>query len=62
MTRRIGRYDHLPAACPPHDRRAPEVARGVSEMIRGPMPGLTVEHVGSTAPSRGARARAWWTS
>jgi GrpB-like predicted nucleotidyltransferase (UPF0157 family) len=45
----VGPYEHLPAVCGPYDPRAPEVARGVSGMIRERMPGIAVEHVGSTA-------------
>ena len=45
----IGPYEHLPAVCGPYDPRAPEVARRVSGMIRERVPGVAVEHVGSTA-------------
>ena len=47
--RPIGAYEHVPAACLPYDPRAPEAALRVSEMIRRRMPGVTVDHVGSTA-------------
>ncbi len=39
----------LPAACRPYDPRTPEVARRVSGMVRERVPGVSVEHIGSTA-------------
>ena len=47
--RRIGKHEGAPAACQPYDRRAPEVARTVKAMIWRRLPGVAVEHVGSTA-------------
>lgn len=49
MDHPVGEYRRAPAACHPHDPRAPEVARRVSELIREKLPGASVEHVGSTA-------------
>jgi len=45
----IGRYEQAPAACLPYDPRAPVVARRVGGMIREKVPGVAVEHIGSTA-------------
>ena len=45
----IGEYAEAPAACHPYDARAPAVARRVGELIRRRVPGVSVEHVGSTA-------------
>jgi len=45
----IGRYEAMEAACRPHDPAATEVARRVGEAVSSHMPGLFVEHVGSTA-------------
>jgi len=50
----IGRYEYIryeePAeAFRPYDGRCPEVARRVSDLIRGRLPEARVEHVGSTA-------------
>lgn len=45
----IGAYEHLPATCRPYDPRAPEVARRVSGMVLELVPGVGLEHVGSTA-------------
>lgn len=47
--RLIRRYENTPAACLPYDPRSPEVAERVAEMIQAQIPGLSVEHVGSTA-------------
>ena len=47
--RRIGKHEGAPAAYQPYDRRAPEVARTVKAMIWRRLPGVAVEHVGSTA-------------
>jgi GrpB-like predicted nucleotidyltransferase (UPF0157 family) len=47
--RPIGRYESVPAVCRPHDPRSPEVAETLSAMIQDQSPGLSVEHVGSTA-------------
>jgi GrpB-like predicted nucleotidyltransferase (UPF0157 family) len=45
----IGPYEHLPAACLQYDPRAAEVARLVGSLIEARLPGIVVEHVGSTA-------------
>jgi putative acetyltransferase len=45
----IGRYEDRQAACQDHDRRAVEVARRVAASIRSHLPGVTVEHIGSTS-------------
>jgi GrpB-like predicted nucleotidyltransferase (UPF0157 family) len=45
----VGPYEDLPAVCGPYDPRAPEVALRVSGIIRERVPGIAVEHVGSTA-------------
>ncbi len=45
----IGEYENAPAICRPYDPRAPEVAQRISAMIQDQSPGLSVEHVGSTA-------------
>lgn len=47
--RPIAKYEQAPAACMPYDPRAPEVALRVAGMLRERLPGVTVEHVGSTA-------------
>ena len=36
-------------ACLAYDLQAPEVARGVAEMVERRLPGASVKHVGSTA-------------
>ena len=43
------RYDDPADAFRPYDARCPAVARRVAELVRGRLPGATVEHVGSTA-------------
>jgi GrpB-like predicted nucleotidyltransferase (UPF0157 family) len=45
----IGPYEHLPAACLAYDPRAAEVAHLVGSLIEARLPGIVVEHVGSTA-------------
>jgi RimJ/RimL family protein N-acetyltransferase/GrpB-like predicted nucleotidyltransferase (UPF0157 family) len=45
----IGPYQDRPAACQNHDPRAAEVARRVAALIESHLPGIVVEHVGSTA-------------
>jgi GrpB-like predicted nucleotidyltransferase (UPF0157 family)/mannose-6-phosphate isomerase-like protein (cupin superfamily) len=45
----IGPYNPSPAACLDHDSRAFEVARRVGHLIATRLPGVEVEHVGSTA-------------
>lgn len=49
VTRIIGPYAREEAACRPYDARAAEVARRVSEALHAHLPGLTVEHIGSTS-------------
>jgi GrpB-like predicted nucleotidyltransferase (UPF0157 family) len=44
-------YDPLPVACHPYDSQAPEVARILRDLIRGVLPDVEVEHVGSTSVS-----------
>src|SRR4051794_20987782 len=45
----IGSYVQMPAACHGHDPRAVDVARRVGTLIESNLPGVVVEHVGSTA-------------
>jgi GrpB-like predicted nucleotidyltransferase (UPF0157 family) len=45
----IGPYESRPAACRDHDPRAADVARRVAALIEPHLPGVTVEHVGSTS-------------
>jgi GrpB-like predicted nucleotidyltransferase (UPF0157 family)/mannose-6-phosphate isomerase-like protein (cupin superfamily) len=45
----IGPYEHRPAAYRDHDPRAAEVARRVGSLIESRLPGVAVEHVGSTS-------------
>jgi GrpB-like predicted nucleotidyltransferase (UPF0157 family) len=45
----IGPYERRPAACRDYDPRAAEVARRVGSLIEARLPGIVVEHVGSTA-------------
>ena len=49
IERLIGPYEDRQAVCQAHDRRTAEVARRVAASIRSHLPGVTVEHVGSTA-------------
>jgi GrpB-like predicted nucleotidyltransferase (UPF0157 family)/mannose-6-phosphate isomerase-like protein (cupin superfamily) len=49
VERPIGPYEHRPAACLDHDPRAAEVTRRVGELVAGRLPGVAVEHVGSTS-------------
>lgn len=49
VERPVGTYQHRPAACRDHDPRTAEVARRVGELVAGRLPGVAVEHVGSTA-------------
>ncbi|WNG45287.1 GrpB family protein [Archangium minus] len=49
LTLRIGPYVHEPVVCRPHDPRSAEVARRVGEAVRHHLPGVTVEHIGSTS-------------
>ena len=45
----IGPYEQSPAACKDHDPRAFEVAKRVGHLIESHLPGVVVEHIGSTA-------------
>ena len=45
----IGPYEHSPATCIDHDPRAIQVAEQVAHLIESRLPGIVVEHVGSTA-------------
>jgi GrpB-like predicted nucleotidyltransferase (UPF0157 family) len=47
--RPIGPYQHRPAVCVDHDPRSAEVARRVASLVEPGLPGVVVEHVGSTA-------------
>jgi GrpB-like predicted nucleotidyltransferase (UPF0157 family) len=42
-------YEEAPAQCHEYDPRAPEVAAALTESILAAVPGVRVEHVGSTA-------------
>ena len=42
-------YHQMPAACREHDPRAMDVARQVGSLIESHLPGVVVEHVGSTS-------------
>jgi GrpB-like predicted nucleotidyltransferase (UPF0157 family) len=45
----IGPYEDAPAQCHEYDPRAPEVAAWLAEWVRAALPGVAIEHVGSTA-------------
>src|SRR5207253_4954301 len=45
----IRRYEELPAACYDYDPRAAQVVARVAQIINEHLPGLLVEHIGSTA-------------
>ncbi len=45
----IGPYEQMPAARCEHDPRAMDVARKVGTLIESHLPGVVVEHVGSTS-------------
>jgi GrpB-like predicted nucleotidyltransferase (UPF0157 family) len=45
----IGPYETRPAACHEHDARTRIVARRVGSLIESHLPGVVVEHVGSTS-------------
>ena len=45
----IEAYHQMPAACREHDPRAMDVARQVGSLIESHLPGVVVEHVGSTS-------------
>lgn len=45
----IERYEHTPLRCEDHDPRTGEVAALVAAVLMDRLPGLRVEHVGSTA-------------
>lgn len=49
MSKPIGLYVKLPAACEEWDPQAPEVARLLEELISEQLPDVLVEHVGSTS-------------
>ncbi|HEX5754181.1 MAG TPA: GrpB family protein [Archangium sp.] len=49
VLRIIGPYVREPVVCRPHDPRSADVASRVSEAIRHHLPGITVEHIGSTS-------------
>jgi GrpB-like predicted nucleotidyltransferase (UPF0157 family) len=49
VPRIIGPYVREPVACRPYDARSAEVARRVGDAVRAHLPGVTVEHVGSTS-------------
>jgi GrpB-like predicted nucleotidyltransferase (UPF0157 family) len=49
VPRIIGPYVREPVACRPYDPRSAEVARRVGEAVRGHLPEVTVEHIGSTS-------------
>ena len=44
-------YEDAPAACHDYDPRAPRVAAALSAALLRERPGLTIEHIGSTAVS-----------
>jgi GrpB-like predicted nucleotidyltransferase (UPF0157 family) len=45
----IGPYQKLPAAVRPYDPRAAEAAQRLRDRIESALPGITVEHIGSTS-------------
>ena len=45
----IGPYLRHPVECQEYDPRAPQVARYVMDLIRAQLPGVSVEHIGSSA-------------
>jgi GrpB-like predicted nucleotidyltransferase (UPF0157 family) len=45
----IGPYEERPAACRDHETRAADVARRVGSLIESHLPGIVVEHIGSTS-------------
>ena len=45
----VGPYEDRQAACQGYDSRAVEVAQRVAASIRSHLPGVTVEHIGSTS-------------
>ena len=49
IERIIGPYENRQAVCQEYDRRAVEVAQRVAVSIRPHLPGVTVEHIGSTS-------------
>jgi GrpB-like predicted nucleotidyltransferase (UPF0157 family) len=49
IQRIIGPYEHRQAVCQDYDPRTAEVARQVAASIRSHLPGVSVEHVGSTS-------------
>jgi ubiquinone/menaquinone biosynthesis C-methylase UbiE/GrpB-like predicted nucleotidyltransferase (UPF0157 family) len=49
IERIIGPYENRQAVCQEYDRRTAEVARRVAARIRSHLPGVLVEHIGSTS-------------
>jgi ubiquinone/menaquinone biosynthesis C-methylase UbiE/GrpB-like predicted nucleotidyltransferase (UPF0157 family) len=49
IERIIGPYEDRQAVCKDYDRRTAEVAQRVAASIRSHLPGVTVEHIGSTS-------------
>lgn len=49
VERIIGAYEERPAVCQDYDPRTAEVARRVARSIQVELPGVIVEHIGSTA-------------
>jgi ubiquinone/menaquinone biosynthesis C-methylase UbiE/GrpB-like predicted nucleotidyltransferase (UPF0157 family)/8-oxo-dGTP pyrophosphatase MutT (NUDIX family) len=49
IERIIGPYEERKVVCQDYDRRAIEVAQQVAASIRSHLPGVTVEHIGSTS-------------
>src|SRR5262245_60865608 len=49
IERIIGPYEDRQAVCQGYDRRAVEVAQPVAASIRSHLPGVNVEHIGSTS-------------
>ena len=49
IERIIGPYEDRPAVCHGYDPRAAEVAQRVTAVIRFHLPGVSVEHIGSTS-------------
>jgi GrpB-like predicted nucleotidyltransferase (UPF0157 family) len=45
----IGPYENRPAVCQDHDPRTAEVARLVAALIEPRVPGIVIDHVGSTS-------------
>src|SRR5262245_50025533 len=45
----ISRYEELPAACRDYDPRAPLVAARIAAAVNQHLPGVIVEHIGSSS-------------